>query len=88
MLASKLRVGVALERARAKQDSKEQARAVAELETALKHWKRLADLGGRFNKLPVLSNSGEPFSWASLTPAAEKDIEKARAPLGAASPAR
>ena len=38
------------------------------LETAGRTW-------GRFNQLPVLSNSIDPFSWASLTPAVEKDIE-------------
>lgn len=79
--AAKLRSGVALATARAKQDLKQQQRAVRELETALTHWKRLADLGGRFNQLPVLSNSIDPFSWASLTPAVEKDIELAKAPL-------
>jgi hypothetical protein len=79
--AAKLRAGVALAKARAEQDLKQQQRAVAELETALTHWKRLADLGGRFNQLPVPSNSEMPFSWASLTPAVEKDIELAKAPL-------
>ena len=79
--AAKLRAGVALATARAKQDLKQRQRAVTELETALTHWKRLADLGGRFNQLPVLSNSIDPFSWASLTPAVEKDIEVAKAPL-------
>lgn len=79
--AAKLRAGVALATARAKQDVQQQQRAVKELETALAHWKRLAALGARFNRLPVLSNSREPFSWASLTPAVEKDIEDAKAPL-------
>ena len=79
--AGKLRAGVALARARAGQDLKEQRRAVAELEKALVHWKRLAELGAKFNQLPVLSNSSAPFSWASLTPAVEKDIEIAKAPL-------
>jgi hypothetical protein len=79
--AAKLRAGVALATARAKQDLKQQQRAVKELEVALTHWKRLADLGGRFNQLPVLHNSIDPFSWASLTPAVEKDIEVAKAPL-------
>jgi hypothetical protein len=79
--AAKLRAGVALATARATQDLKQQQRAVAELETALTHWKRLADLGGRFNRLPVLSNSTDPFSWAALIPAVERDIELAKAPL-------
>ena len=79
--AAKLRAGVALARARAELDVKEQQRAVAELEKALVHWKRLAELGARFNQLPVLSSSREPFSWASLTPAVEKDIELAEAAL-------
>ena len=64
-----------------KATSKQQRVAVAALEKALAHWKRLAELGAKFNKLPVLSNSKEPFSWASLTPAVEKDIELAKAPL-------
>jgi len=72
---------VALATARARQDLKQQERAVTELETALTHWKRLADLGGRFNQLPVLHNSIDPFSWASLIPAVAKDIELAKAPL-------
>jgi hypothetical protein len=79
--AAKLRAGVALARARAEQDLRQQRRAVTELETALTHWKRLAELGAKFNQLPVLSNSRAPFSWASLTPAVEKDIELAKAPL-------
>jgi hypothetical protein len=79
--AAKLRAGVALATARAKQDLKQQQRAVKELEIALAHWKRLADLGGRFNQLPVLHNSVDPFSWAALTPAVAKDIELAKAPL-------
>ncbi len=79
--AAKLRAGVALATARARQDLKQQQRAVTELETALTHWKRLADLGGRFNQLPVLHNSIDPFSWAALIPAVEKDIELAKAPL-------
>jgi hypothetical protein len=84
--AAKLRAGVALARARAGQDLKQQQLAVKELETALTHWKRLADLGGRFNQLPVLSNSIDPFSWASLTPAVAKDIEIAKAPLAPKNP--
>ena len=79
--AAKLRAGVTLAKARADQDLKQQQRAVAELEHALEHWKRLADFGGRFNQLPVLSNSAKPFSWSSLTSAVEKDIELAKAPL-------
>ena len=49
--AAKLRAGVALATARAKQDLKQQQRAVMELETALVHWKRLAELGGRFKPI-------------------------------------
>jgi len=79
--AAKLRAGVALATARATQDVKQQQRAVTELETALTHWKRLADLGCRFNRLPVLSNSIDPFSWAALIPAVERDIELAKASL-------
>jgi hypothetical protein len=79
--AAKLRAGVALARAQAGQNVQQQQRAVTELEAALAHWKRLADLGGRFNQLPVLHNSIDPFSWAALTPAVEKDIELAKAPL-------
>jgi hypothetical protein len=86
--AAKLRAGVALATARARQDLKQQQRAVTELETALTHWKRLADLGGRFNQLPVLHNSIDPFSWASLIPAVEKDIELAKAPLTSSNSTR
>ena len=62
-------------------DVTHQQRAVEELEKALGHWKRLAELGARFNQSPVLSSSRAPFSWAALTPAAEKGIELAKAPL-------
>jgi len=79
--AAKLRAGVALATARARGDVHQQRVAVAELEKALVHWNRLADLGAKFNKLPVLSNSKQPFSWASLTPAVERDIRLANAPL-------
>ncbi len=79
--AGKLRGGVALATARAKGDVRQQRVAVAELEKALVHWNRLAELGATFNQLPVLSNSKERFSWISLTPAVEKDIERAKAPL-------
>jgi hypothetical protein len=83
--AAKLRAGVALATARATQDLKQQQRAVTELETALTHWKRLASLGERFNRLPVLSNSADPFSWAALLPAVERDIELAKASLARAA---
>lgn len=86
--AAKLRAGVALATARTRQDISQQQRAVKELETALAHWNRLAGLGARFNQLPVLSNSRQPFSWASLTPAVEKDIESAKAPLSSAGSVR
>jgi hypothetical protein len=72
---------VALATARATGDAGQQRVAVAALERALVHWNRLAELGAKFNRLPVLSSSREPFSWASLTPAVEQDIEVARAPL-------
>jgi len=80
--AEKLRAGVALATARAKNDTQQQAIAVSALERALAHWKRLAELGEKFNRLPVPSNSKEPFSWKSLTPAVERDIELSRKPLG------
>ena len=72
---------MALATARAKGDTKQQGVAVAALEKALLHWNRLAELGAKFNKLPVPSNSKEPFSWAALAPAVAKDIELAKAPL-------
>lgn len=73
--AEKLRGGVALATARAKNDVNEQAIAVSALERALVHWKHLAELSEKFNQLPILSNSKTPFSWSSLTPAVENDIE-------------
>jgi len=79
--ASKLRGGVALAKARAKGDTEQQRLAVAELEQALAHWKRLAEVSERFNQLPVPSNWRQPFSWTLLIPAVEKDIETAKAPL-------
>jgi len=80
--AEKLRAGVALATARVKNDAKQQAVAVTALERALAHWKRLAELGGKFNRLPIPSNSKEPFSWTSLTPAVERDIEIGQKTLG------
>jgi hypothetical protein len=81
--AEKLRGGVALATARANKDAAQQSAAVAALERALVHWERLAALGGKFNRLPVLSNTTAPFSWAALTPAVKRDIELARKPLDA-----
>lgn len=80
--AEKLRAGVAFATARAKNDAKQQAVAISALERALAHWKRLAELGGTFNRLPVPSNSKEPLSWTSLTPVVERDIEMSRKTLG------
>ncbi len=65
--AEKLRAGVALATARAKHNAKQQENAITALERALAHWRRLAELGGKFNKLPMPSNSKAPFSWGSLT---------------------
>jgi len=79
--ADKLRAGVALATARDRKDPQLQSQAVAELEKGLADWKRLAVLGAKFNQLPILSNSKEPFSWAALTPAVAADIELAKAPL-------
>ncbi len=79
--AAKLRGGVALATARANQDAAQQQRAVAELEKARSHWKRLADLGSRFNQLPVPSSAEKPFSWSALLPEVEQDIELAKKPL-------
>ena len=73
---------MALATARVKNDAKQQAVAITAIERALAHWKRLAELGGKFNRPRILSNSKEPFSWTSLTPAAERDIEIARKTLG------
>ncbi len=79
--AEKLRAGVALATARAKNDPQQQQIAVAALERALVHWERLAELGGKFNALPVLASSREPFSWKALTPAVKRDIELSRKAL-------
>ncbi|MGL5019182.1 MAG: hypothetical protein ACRDBP_13690, partial [Luteolibacter sp.] len=79
--AEKLRGGTALATARAKKDASQQAVAVSAFEKALVHWKHLAELGEKFNQLPVLSNSRLPFSWSSLTPAVERDLEISRKPL-------
>jgi hypothetical protein len=79
--AAKLRAGVALATARAKGDTEQQRIAVAELEKALVHWKRLAEVTEKFNQLPVAANWRSPFSWTLLIPEVEKDIELAKAPL-------
>ena len=79
--AEKLRGSLALATAREKKDTAQQALAISAFERGLSHWKRLAELGGKFNQLPILSNSKKPFSWESLTPAVEKDIEVAKSPL-------
>jgi hypothetical protein len=82
--AAKLRGGVALATARAKGDVGQQRIAVAELEKALVHWKRLAEVTEKFNQLPVAANWRSPFSWTLLIPDVEKDIEVAKAPLTSA----
>lgn len=73
--ANKLRGGVALATARARNDSTQRQAAVAALQQAAEDWKRLAALGAKFNQLPVPSSAKEPFSWALLTPAVERDVE-------------
>jgi hypothetical protein len=78
--AAKIRAGVALAIARAKSDGVEQQKAVALLEKALDDWQRLSKLGSKFNHLPIPAIAGT-FSWDALTPAVQKDIELARAPL-------
>ncbi len=82
--AAKLRGGVALATARAKGNVEQQRRAVAELEKALVHWKRLAEVTEQFNQLPVPANWRSPFSWTLLIPEVERDIEAAKAPLAPA----
>lgn len=79
--AAKLRGGVALAIARANGDAEQHRLAVAELEKARGHWKRLAELTEKFNQLPVPSKWRQPFSWTLLIPDVEKDIEIAKAPL-------
>lgn len=83
-----LRTGVALAQARAQGSEEKQVQAVAALERALQRWRKLSMLAEKYNRLPVLSNSKEPFSWAQLTPEVDRDIERARAPLGASVPRR
>jgi hypothetical protein len=86
--AAKLRGGVALATARAKGDAGQQRVAVAELEKALVHWKRLAEVTEKFNQLPLAANWRQPFSWTLLIPDVEKDIELAKASLTSANPTR
>lgn len=81
--ANKLRAGVALATARTDGDASQQQSAVAALQKAAEDWKRLAALGAKFNQLPIPSSAQAPFSWQSLLPAVERDIELARAPLPA-----
>jgi hypothetical protein len=78
--AEKIRAGVALATARAKMNPDEQQKAVASLEKALEHWKRLSQLGSKFNQLPIAAVPAT-FCWEELTPAVQKDIELAKAPL-------
>ncbi len=77
--AQKLRGGVALARFRSSGDKAEQAKAVATLEIAATHWRKLAELGTRFTKKEIIFHTAEPFSWARFLPAVEKDIATARA---------
>lgn len=79
--ADKLRGGVALAQARATKDTEKQKEAVRDLEKALLHWQRLAELGAKFNRSPVTHNAREPFSWSGLIPAVKQDIDIARADL-------
>jgi hypothetical protein len=79
--ANKLRAGVALAAARLHHDRADQKRAVIALEQALKDWHRLSRLGAKYNRLPILTPARDPFSWDSLTPDVERDIDLAEAPL-------
>lgn len=76
--AEKLRGGVALAEAKKTGSDRAKQEAVAALQRSLVHWKRLAELGERFNQLPIPSNSKEPFSWSQLLPQVEQDIAVAR----------
>ncbi len=76
--AEKLRGGVALAEAKTTGSDRAKQEAVAALQRSLVHWKRLAELGERFNQLPIPSNSKEPFSWSQLLPQVEQDIAVAR----------
>jgi hypothetical protein len=84
--AKKLRAGVALATARANHDLTEQALAVTTLEQAVADWQRLARLGAKFNRLPILSPAKEPFSWESLMPDVQHDVALAKAPLATLQP--
>jgi hypothetical protein len=84
--AAKLRAGVSLATARARNDASRQQSAIDHLQKGVAHWKRLAELGAKFNQLPVPSNTKEPFSWAALLPDVERDIELAKAPLSEKKP--
>jgi len=79
--AHKLRAGTALATARMNHNESDQRRAVAALRLALEDWRRLAALGAKYNRLPVLSPARDPFSWDALTPEVIRDIELAQAPL-------
>lgn len=72
--AEKIRGGVALAEAKATGSDRAKQEAVDALKRGLVHWKRLAELGERFNQLPIPSNSKEPFSWSQLLPSVEQDI--------------
>lgn len=76
--AEKLRGGVALAEAKTAGGDRAKQEAVAALQRALVHWKRLAELGERFNQLPIPSNSKEQFSWSQLLTSVEQDIAVAQ----------
>lgn len=79
--AEKLRGGVALAQARATTDIEKQKEAVVALENALLHWHRLAELGAKFNRSPVIHNARDPFSWSGHIPEVQRDIDIARTEL-------
>jgi hypothetical protein len=86
--AAKLRGGVALAAFRRSGDKTDQAAAVANLETAVGHWRALMEAGTRFNRPRMSHNAGELFSWERFLPAVERDVDIARGTASVDSPAR
>jgi len=84
--AEKLRGGVALAEFRRAHDPAQQAAAVAHLEKALADWRRVAELGARYNWRQIVFHTGVPFSWNAFLPAVEHDIAVAKGTVAPAAP--
>lgn len=85
---AKIRGGVALANFRRTGNAADRKAAVAALEEAVCHWRKLADAIASHNRPTVPYQFDEEFSWLRKLPDALKDVQTARAAVPAAVEAR